>query len=166
MTTLTHSAGGSNATTTSWQTLIDSCRDSPFGCQKTTTIPAALKNYGGNVALAECPVGVVEQSLTAEQFAAGWDGQEDMQSSMAAARAWAADAFYAGQVGGLRHLRLSRGLSQTQLAQSIGSSQGHVSRLENAGDTSDLRADTLRKLCEALGVDMTTLDRALRVQEK
>jgi transcriptional regulator with XRE-family HTH domain len=63
----------------------------------------------------------------------------------------------------VKTLRLRRGWSQTQLAEAIGSSQSHVARIERGRE--NLSIQTCRRLCEALGVDMNTLDAALRRQE-
>lgn len=59
----------------------------------------------------------------------------------------------------LKGLRLSRGLSQAELARALGTSQSHVARIE--GGTSCPTFETGRKLGRALGVDMNTLDRLL-----
>lgn len=55
-------------------------------------------------------------------------------------------------------LRLRAGLSQSELAKAIGTSQAAVSRIE-AGEQ-EPRLETLRKLSAALGVDMNTLNQA------
>lgn len=63
-----------------------------------------------------------------------------------------------------RSLRLSRGLSQTELAQRLGTSQSHVARIERG--TENLSLSTLRKLAATLEVDMNTLNEALLKQER
>jgi ribosome-binding protein aMBF1 (putative translation factor) len=64
----------------------------------------------------------------------------------------------------LKGLRLKAGLSQVQLAQLIGSKQPHVARMESGSGA--MVIETCRKLAEALGVDMNTLDQALRLSQK
>jgi transcriptional regulator with XRE-family HTH domain len=61
-------------------------------------------------------------------------------------------------------LRLRKGWSQARLAAEIGTSQPHVARIERG--TENLAIGTCRKLCAALDIDLNTLDRALRRQEK
>lgn len=53
----------------------------------------------------------------------------------------------------LRAIRALRGISQAELAAKAGVSQTAVAEYEK--DKRDLRAATIRKLCEALGVKVT-----------
>lgn len=55
----------------------------------------------------------------------------------------------------LRQLRLARGWSQARLAETIGSTQAQIARIENA-DT-DPQASTLERVAEALGEDPSTV---------
>ena len=57
----------------------------------------------------------------------------------------------------LRGLRLSRGMSQRDLATKIGKDQAYVSRLEN-GSAVNPELKTLRQIRDALGCDMNALD--------
>lgn len=59
----------------------------------------------------------------------------------------------------IRSIRLEAGLSQTDLARSIGTSQPHIARIERGSAEPTL--DTCRRLARALGVDLNTIDRAL-----
>lgn len=68
-----------------------------------------------------------------------------------------------GEGATVRSLRMARGLSQTMLAEMIGSKQPHVARIE-AGH--DIHMSTARKLAVALGLDMNGLDAALRHQDQ
>ena len=52
----------------------------------------------------------------------------------------------------LRAIRSLRGLTQAQLAESAGVSPTAITEYEKG--KRDLRADTIRKLCEALGVQV------------
>jgi len=74
------------------------------------------------------------------------------------------ETFYPEEIT-LKSLRLCKGWSQTQLAEKIGSSQSHVAKMES-GKTDRIYLETFRKLCSALDVDMTTMDRAFQQQEK
>ena len=55
----------------------------------------------------------------------------------------------------LSKLRLSRGLSQTQLAKAIGTSQPHVARIE--ASKGELLFDTASRIADALGVKLDDL---------
>lgn len=59
----------------------------------------------------------------------------------------------------IRSIRLQAGMSQTDLARSIGTSQPHIARIE--GRTAEPTLDTCRRLARALGVDLNTIDQAL-----
>lgn len=85
------------------------------------------------------------------------------RASLEDARRWIADAFHAEDGITIRTLRLHRGLSQSQLAQTLGTSQSHIARIERG--TENLTIDTCRRLSQALGIDMNTLDDALKRQE-
>ena|SRR2546425_651465 len=51
----------------------------------------------------------------------------------------------------LRGVRKQRDLSQQALAEALGTSHGWISELENARQT-HIQADTVYRLCEALGI--------------
>jgi transcriptional regulator with XRE-family HTH domain len=55
----------------------------------------------------------------------------------------------------LAKLRLSRGLSQAQLASAIGTSQPHIAKME--GGSVNLMFDTAGRLADALGVKLDDL---------
>ena len=76
------------------------------------------------------------------------------------ARRWIADTVLAGKPVTLRTLRLRKGLSQAQLAAAIGTKQPHVARIERG--QADPQLDTCRRITRALGIDLNTLDQALR----
>lgn len=69
-------------------------------------------------------------------------------------------AAYQDEPDSLRSLRLKAGLSQSDLAEAIGATQPHVSRIE-AGKC-DVQFETARRLCDALNIDMNALDLALQ----
>jgi DNA-binding XRE family transcriptional regulator len=64
----------------------------------------------------------------------------------------------------LSALRLQKGLSQALLAQRLGTSQSHISRIE-AG-VEDPRHSTLLKLAEALGETVEVISRAIAAIER
>ena len=57
----------------------------------------------------------------------------------------------------LRRLRLERGLSQRELADSAGMSQSTIVLLERRGRSERFHPSTVRKLSRALGVDASEL---------
>lgn len=51
----------------------------------------------------------------------------------------------------LRSVRLSKGMSQAQLASLMGTAQSHIARIE--GGNNDVQVSTLLKFADALGID-------------
>jgi transcriptional regulator with XRE-family HTH domain len=74
-----------------------------------------------------------------------------------------AETVLAGKPVTLRTLRLQRGMSQTQLAEAIGTQQPYIARIESG--SADLRLETCRRLAAAMGIDLNTLDLALQRQK-
>lgn len=60
----------------------------------------------------------------------------------------------------LTSLRMQAGLTQTQLADKVGQRQSNISLYES-GLRTDMKRETMRAFCAALGCDMNTLDQAL-----
>ena len=94
---------------------------------------------------------------------AKWEKDEQRGKAIKEARAWVADTFHAEDGDTVRTLRLRKGWSQIQLSKELGTSQSHVARIERG--TENLVIETCRRLCGVLGIDMNTLDQALRRQE-
>jgi len=92
-----------------------------------------------------------------------WSKDEKRRAALEQARRWVADSFHSQDGDTVRTLRLRKGWSQAQLAAELGTSQPHIARIERG--TENLTIDTCRRLCMALGIDMNTLDAALRRQE-
>ena len=92
-----------------------------------------------------------------------WSKNEKRRAALEQARQWVADSFHGADGDTVRTLRLRKGWSQAQLAATLGTSQSHVARIERG--TENLAIETCRRLCVALGINMNTLDEALRRQE-
>lgn len=97
---------------------------------------------------------------TIDEIVAKFERDPALKNELRSARRWVADTVLAGKPVNLRTLRLRRGLSQAQLAEVIGTQQPHVARIE--GGHADLRLETFRRIAEALGVDLNTLNQALQ----
>jgi len=54
----------------------------------------------------------------------------------------------------IARMRTARGMSQSELAQRVNTTQSVISRFESA-DYEHFRVDTLKKLADALGADLT-----------
>ena len=117
-----------------------------------------------------CEVVVLDQSRPRENVLPSHVSMDDLEARLKAipgmdeelgkARPWVAQTLYPDRED-LRVLRLSRGLTQSALATLIGSSQPHLARIERG--CADVMRDTMRRLCNALQVDMNTLDSALQM---
>ncbi len=109
------------------------------------------------------PIEVPPKHRHISEIAADWARDEQRRQALEDARRWMADIFHSQDGDTVRTLRLRKGWSQSQLAEAIGSSQSHIARIERG--TENLAVQTCRRLCHALGIDMNTLDQALRRQE-
>lgn len=96
-------------------------------------------------------------------LAAEWEQDAQARASLEEGRQWVADAFYREDGDTVRTLRLRKGWSQSRLAEELSTSQSHVARIERG--TENLTIETCRKLSRALGIDLNTLDQALKHQE-
>ena len=97
--------------------------------------------------------------LTAE-----WEQDANGRAALEEGRQWVADTFYGEDGDTVRTLRLRKGWSQARLAEELATSQPHIVRIEQG--TQNLAISTCRKLSEALGIDLNTLDQALKRQEE
>lgn len=97
------------------------------------------------------------------ELAAEWEQVPKGLAALEEGRQWVADAFYGEDGNTVRTLRLRKGWSQTRLAEELSTSQSHVARIERG--TENLTIETCRKLSRALGIDLNTLDQALKHQE-
>lgn len=97
------------------------------------------------------------------ELAAEWEQDAKGNAALQEGRQWVADAFYGEDGDTVRTLRLRKGWSQTRLAEELSTSQSHVARIERG--TENLTIETCRKLSRVLGIDLNTLDQALKRQE-
>lgn len=96
------------------------------------------------------------------QLAAEWEQDAEGSAALEEGRQWVADSFYGEDGDTVRTLRLRKGWSQARLAEVLATSQPHVARIERG--TENLTIETCRKLSRALGIDLNTLDQALKRQ--
>jgi ribosome-binding protein aMBF1 (putative translation factor) len=115
-------------------------------------------------AYAPIDTAVPERHVEIDALVERWSANPKRRAALADARRWVADSVYPDEGETVRTLRLRRGMSQAHLAKTVGTSQPHVARIERG--TENLMIDTCRRLSAALGVDMNTLDAALRRQEE
>jgi len=97
------------------------------------------------------------------ELAAEWEQDAETCAALEEGRQWVADTFYGEDGDTVRTLRLRKGWSQTRLGEELATSQSHVARIERG--TENLTIETCRKLSRALGIDLNTLDQALKRQE-
>lgn len=105
-----------------------------------------------------------EKYTSIGELTAKWNRDESRRAAMEEARRWVATDCVQNEGETVKTYRLRKGWSQMQLAQAISTSQPHIARIERG--TENLTIDTCRRLADALGVDMNTLDQALRRQQR
>lgn len=88
----------------------------------------------------------------------------EMAAALSQSRAELSDHLYAGKTLTLPAIRLSAGLSQSQLADMISTSQPYIARIES-GKT-DPSTDVIARLAAALGKDDSLIFTAIRNQRK
>lgn len=88
----------------------------------------------------------------------------DRAQGLKTARAAVAEALYSDEPITIKVLRLRSGLTQSQLAAALDTSQPHVARLESGRQ--DAVMSTCRKLCKALNVTFDELNSAFECQEQ
>jgi len=106
---------------------------------------------------------VPAEHTTIGQLVGKWEQDDQRRAALETGRQWIADTFYGKDGDTVRTLRLHKGWSQARLAEELGTSQSHITRIERG--TENLTIETCRKLSRALGADLNTLDQALRRQE-
>ena len=117
---------------------------------------------------------IIEIRGAEEAWPAGYKSVEDFVSksetdparkaALEDARRWAADTLYPEEKS-LRTIRLNKGLSQTRLAEMVGTNQAHIARIE--GGAVDVQVGTLVRLAQALDTDdLATIEAFLKIRRK
>lgn len=88
----------------------------------------------------------------------------EMAAAISQSRSDLSDHLYAGKPVTLSSVRLSAGMSQSQLAEKISTSQPHIARIES-GKT-DPSTDVIARLATALDKDESLIFTAIRNQRK
>ncbi len=138
-------------------------RTSDSVAQVSTAIPSVTTRPAQVIPfIARSPAGepIPPGYSTIDEIVAKFERDPALQEELRDARRWVADSVLAGKPVTLRTLRLRKGLSQAQLAESIGTQQPHVARIERG--QADPQLDTCRRIAHALGVDLNTLAQALQ----
>ena len=104
------------------------------------------------------------QHMAIGDLIATWDKDANRKAALEEARRWVNESFHGDEGDTVRTFRLRKGWSQTRLSQEIGTSQSHIARIERG--TENITIETCRKLCQALEIDLTSLDQALQHQEE
>lgn len=102
-------------------------------------------------------------SICIDDLIAELSNVEGFANDLVESRTGLVDKFYAEDGDTIKTMRLRRGWSQQELATMLGTSQSHVARIENKGD-SHLWLKTCRKLCEVFEIDLNTLNTLLERQ--
>lgn len=110
------------------------------------------------------PIPLAKKNTAFSKLMARLDSSEEHRSGMAEARNWMADKILADEGDTIRTLRLKKGLSQTQFAGLLGTTQAQVARLEK-GNT-DPQRSTCKKLREVLEISADKLEEIMDRQEK
>lgn len=98
-------------------------------------------------------------SLDIDDLVAEFEKNEASRTAIEKGRNWVADTFYNAARTTLPALRLSKGLSQANIAKLIETSQAHYARIE-AG-TTDPTAKTIVRIAKALGISAAQAFNAL-----
>lgn len=163
MTQITHLADASSppiACSVSSETIVRA--PDPFVKTQTTTQPtqpAVIVHLDDHRPQIDIPA----DCTTVEAMVEEWERDEKRRALLEQARQWGAETLYRTEGDTVRTLRLRKGWSQVQLASELKTSQSHIARIESG--TENVAISTCRRLSVALGVDMNTLDEALRRQE-
>lgn len=106
-----------------------------------------------------------KKGRTLGDFVSEWSKDEEKQNLLSEAKVWAGQAFENLQGGETpKSLRLKAGLSQSQLAALMQTSQPHIARIESGRDS--ITFDTFCKLSECLKVDYSILVAAIKLAKE
>ncbi|WP_446904493.1 helix-turn-helix domain-containing protein [Burkholderia sp. YIM B11467] len=101
------------------------------------------------------------QSSSVDDFIAELE-QDFGEDFLADGRKWVADSFYTDEPRSIAKLRLSKGWSQGQLAQKVGTTQAQISKIERG--VQNVGIDTIEQLAIALEVEPTEVFRLIFAQ--
>lgn len=136
---------------------------SPLSQGPTTATESRTPNFGALQTRTEEPF-VPAAHTEIDDLVAAYERDPQKRAALENARARLARTVHAGDETTIRTMRLRNGWSQAQFAQKLGTSQSRVVRIEQAKDNPTL--ETCRKLCGVLEIDLNTLDKAIRAQER
>lgn len=128
---------------------------------------SAVSAYVPTIHKFELPAIVSKAAASNRKFSEFLETRErnkDRSAGLALARGLIAEALYAEEPTTLKVLRLRAGLTQSQLAAAIDTSQPHIARLESGRQ--DAVVSTCRKLCKVLKVSFDELNSAFECQEQ
>lgn len=111
----------------------------------------------GRVVHAPVPEGAVELDTLVDR----WEQDPRKREALARARQALGEVAYAKKPHSLAGIRMSKGLSQSQLAKLVGTTQPHLSRIEHGGEK--IYLDTAKRLAVALGISLDELAAAIDV---
>jgi len=116
--------------------------------------PPVSSTNGGRVALsivqADVDAPIPARYSRVEDVVARTEKGERKRKALEQARKRLAEKSYGNRAPSIAALRLKRGMSQTDLAVAMNTSQPHIARIESG--TEDLRMSTLEKLAMALEI--------------
>lgn len=101
-------------------------------------------------------------TVSLDSLLSEFEADQGMAIHMAEARQELAESLYADEPNTFSVLRLRAGLSQSQLAESVGTSQSYIARIE-AGKT-DPGTDQIARIAEALHAEESAIYQAIRHQ--
>lgn len=102
-------------------------------------------------------------STSIDDLVEGWECDPETKAALIEARRWLSKVTPDADGETIRTLRLERGMTQRQLAAALETSQSHIARIENS--SCDPLYSTMQRLADVLGIDMNTLDTAVRRKE-
>lgn len=108
------------------------------------------------------PPKTIPDSIDLDELLAEFEADEEMAGHLAEARKDLAATLYRDEPATFSAIRLSKGMSQKALAESAGTSQSYIARIE-AGQV-DPGTEQIAKIAEALGADETEVFRSIRLQ--
>ena len=111
------------------------------------------------------PLPQPKKGRTLSSFIDDWVADPEKSEAFTEAMIWTGEMLSELDNGEtIKTLRLKKGLSQSQLANLMQTSQPHIARIEKGRDSMTL--ETLCKLSEHLAVDYNTLVCAIKLQEQ